>query len=244
MTGTLLIDGIEHDAESLPALAGMTIERDDPFKCKARKRIVKKLLLHESVSPSDAATERVLRKRGLGVHVVIPPDGRLVQHHDLYAEYPNHASGHNVDSVGVEIISPYYGDRWKASQAWPPPFKAPWAHKKSYIPPTPAQMMTLCALVRAVCNVSLGWLEIATDMPGIDGDNISMGPLGLSKAAIRSTPGIWAHGWTEHADGFFPALVLALAFHRGMSDADAYVEAIRLATGARGTVRFNPKTLV
>jgi hypothetical protein len=58
-------------------------------------------------------------------------------------------------------------------------------------------------------------------------------PSHKSHAWIRSTPGIFAHCLTAHADGVFPALVAYFALAKGVPRRNAYEQAKQALTGAR-----------
>jgi hypothetical protein len=79
------------------------------FKARRRAKIpVTELVLHETVTTSVKTTIAVLRRRALGVHFIIGPDGAITQHNDLALDRVAHASPHNKRSVGIEVVQPYY----------------------------------------------------------------------------------------------------------------------------------------
>ena len=71
-------------------------------------RAVTELIVHESVTRSAADTVAVLKRRKLGVHLLVAADGGVTQHGDLANDRLAHAGGHNGPSVGVEVTNPYY----------------------------------------------------------------------------------------------------------------------------------------
>jgi hypothetical protein len=247
----ILIDGVVYD--DLFGLEEVDIVQNKPFRVpKKRTRKVTKILCHESVTTDDDvatdkdSTERILRKKKCGVHVMCDAgDGQLVQHNDLSTDVLWHASNHNVDSVGVEIIDPYYETYLPKDGPWSQVIDAPWAHKGRYVVPTLAQLTTWVRFVLAITNVCAGLLEIPRTWPGVRDGKMAMTRLswlpknkGKRQDVIRSTPGIWAHGYTEHSDGFFPVLFAWLVIEGGCDYEEALDKAVELATGARGSVRL------
>jgi N-acetyl-anhydromuramyl-L-alanine amidase AmpD len=69
-------------------------------------RAVTELVVHESVTRSAADTVAVLKRRRLGVHLIVAADGRVTQHGDLAHDRLAHAGGHNGPSVGIEVTNP------------------------------------------------------------------------------------------------------------------------------------------
>lgn len=251
----VLIDGVTYD--DLFELHGIDVVQGKPFKSKPRTRPVTRIVVHESVTvDADVATdrdstERILRKNGYGVHVMCDAgDGQLVQHNDLSTDTVIHARGFNVNSIGVEVVTPYYGSLLKPGMPWTKVLDAPWAHKKRYVVPTLAQLSTLVRFIQAVTEVQAGDVYIPRLWPGVTthsectADNLlltkrtmAMGKLkGLSKHDIQTEPGIWAHAYTEHADGCFPVLFCWLVIEYGCAHGEAYELAIELASGARDSV--------
>ena len=78
------------------------------FPSKGKRARAVELVIHETVTRSVDATIAVLKKRGLGVHLVMGADGALTQHGDLATDILWHASQHNGPSFGVEVVNPYY----------------------------------------------------------------------------------------------------------------------------------------
>lgn len=250
----VIIDGVMYD--DLFELEGVDVVQGKPFKARSRTRKCTRIVVHESVTTdADVATdrdstERILRKKGLGVHVMCDAgDGQLVQHNDLSNDVVSHASGFNVNSIGVEVVTPYYGHLLKPSMPWKRVIDAPWAHKKRYVVPTLQQLSTLVRFIQAVTDVEAGMVHVPRDWPGVTetrvctDDNlqlskrsISMGRLNMAYHDRDSEPGIWAHGYTEHADGFFPVLFCWLVMEYGCAHGEAYELAIELASGARAKV--------
>ncbi len=239
---TILCDGQELDL-------GLDVARDEPFAAgRGDARLPKiQLLIHESVTHDadpiegpgdrDDQTERVLRRKKCGVHLMVGvPDADpggvvIVQHNDL-VDRLNHAGKQNAASVAVEVISPYYGPRIRPP--WTDTLTARWVHLREYVIPTRAQLEGVWAIVQALTDVCLPGLEIPRDFVGLhrEGKVLAMGRIkGSSKR-----PGIWAHHYTAHADGAFPVLYCLLR-SRGADAAEAYDRAVRLAKGAGRSVK-------
>lgn len=207
---------------------GLDELRGKPFKARPRTAPVTQVVVHESVTADHAistdadATERILRRRGLGVHLMIAPtaDGKaatLVQHNDLIADRLSHASGLNTRSIAVEMVSPYY-PRF-AKPPWGPKIKASWAHQGEYLLPPLAQVERLWNVVLALISQEL--LQLL--WPGSrDGEAPVLGRL---RKPDLLAPGIWAHHYAAHADGAWPVLYCWLRA-QGREAGDAYARAI------------------
>lgn len=213
---------------------GVRVLQGAPFAGKLRQTAaVVQVVVHESVTRSAAATERVLRKRGLGVHLMVAPDGTITQHGDLGRAKLLHSANQNGPSVGLEVVNPYYPglrDRLGLS-VWRRVLRASWAHKGRYLVPTP-QQAEACALL-------LGWLtlppasglHIERTWPGVVGGRLRMGR--LPEGTDVRGPGIWAHHYTAHADGAWPVLYAWLRIEAGLAMDVAFERACELAEGCK-----------
>lgn len=226
----------------------VAIHKDDDFKVKKkRKHVVTQIVVHENVGPDhdvledeegeeDDRTEKTLEKKGLGLHFMIgiPDDdfdaSQVVQHNDLH-DLLFHAGPLNTRSIGIEIINPYYPPASLKRLPWKHVIDAKWAHKKRYLLPTQAQMECLWRLVRGICDSSWpGGIEIPMTFVGAD-DNRGRLLMGMDKGIKTSTAGVWAHGYNNHADGFFPVLYCWLR-SRFMDPDQAYLNAVAMAKKA------------
>lgn len=231
-TETLLFNG-----ERIP-IRGVDVTQGGPFTSRVRTPSrIKQILVHESVTRSAAATESVLRRRKimvggrkranqLGVHIVIGAHGGIIQHNDL-VDRLIHAGGHNGQSIGVEIVNPYYPKNLRVGLAWSTVIRARWAHKQRYVVPTRAQLESFVAVLRALFDAGF-----PQEWPGVSGGRISMS----RHEGLRTVPGVQAHAYSAHADGAFPVLYAYLRIERGFDAGDAYAESIRLATNAGRTI--------
>jgi len=203
------------------------------FKSRSRKgRQVNEIILHESVTNNTTSTAAVLQRRGLGVHLMIAPDGHVTQHADLAHDRLAHAKSHNGPSVGVEIINPYYPKRLRASLPWRRTIKdAPWAHKRAYILPTPEQAEATSKLIAWLTSPDALGLNIPRSWIGAQRKGHVA--LGRVKGAEERAPGVYAHHYFGHADAAWPALYAWLRLEAGLPPCLAYEEAIRRATGVR-----------
>ena len=138
-------------------------------------RAVTEVVVHESVTRSAEATVRVLVRRGLGVHLVVAPDGRVTQHGDLAHDRLAHAAGHNGPSVGIEVVSPYYPAYLRDGLPWRRTLEAPWAHRGRYVLPTPEQAEALARLVGWLTSPEAEGLAIPRRWVGLDGTRLAMG---------------------------------------------------------------------
>lgn len=218
---------------------------DDQFKARARPRHACQIVIHESVThdplvldPGDKpdATERVLNRRGLGVHFMIGVDsdgtGVVVQHNPIN-DAVAHIGALNPASIGIEVVSPYYPlSNGKAPAPWSDVIDAPWAHKGRYVLPLPEQCEQLFQLIETICE----WFPMMRPVPALDTTT--------NTYRLTQVHRTWSGGWTAahahiggHADGAWPLLYVVLR-RRGHSPAAAYEIAATLATGAHDVVRL------
>jgi hypothetical protein len=212
-----------------------------------RGRAVNMAVGHESVTSTWRSTQEVLARRGLGVHLMVteevcPSEGvRVTQHADLLWTRLAHAAGQNGPSVGIEYVSPYYPEaRTQIEAELPTITPAGWSDAgrdglKGYrmLPPRMLEAGTIL----------LEWLTMPEGPVGIPREW-----RGLDKAAkafalnrIGGTPrrpGIWAHTYTDHADGAIPILYAWLRLERSMSAEDAYRTAMELGRTPRRTANL------
>jgi len=166
---------------------------------------VRHIVLHESAGGIDyRKTAASLNRRGLGVHVMVLPDGGLTCHADLALAVLIHANQCNATAVGIEIINPYAPGRAK------PPFGAtipaewwtwvPAGGAREYLLPTPAQMATLARLIPWLCEACNVPLAFPTSGLGPRQTRID----GWKDRAIPPA-GVVAHrDFAGHADGRWP----------------------------------------
>ena len=194
---------------------------------------VTEVVLHESVTRSAADTVSVLKRRGLGVHLIVAPDGRVTQHGDLANERLAHAGGHNGPSVGIEVVNPYYPTHLRDGLPWSRIIDAPWAHRDRYVLPTPEQAEATARLIGWLTSPAAEGLSIPRTWRGVDGTRLAMGRVA---GGDQRRPGVWAHHYFHHADGAWLALYAWLRLEAGLASCTAYEEAARRATGARRSV--------
>lgn len=224
---------------ALPVPAGLDVRNfADPkvFKFEGRSRVgqpVTELVIHESVTRSASSTVAVLKRRELGVHLVLAPDGRITQHGDLAHARLAHAGGHNGPSVGVEVVNPYYPYLLRDDLPWSRTIPAPWAHGGAYVLPTPAQAEATAQLVAWLTSPAAEGLSIPRAWMGLSGGRLRMG---VVSGADQRRPGVYAHHYFAHADGAWLALYAWLRLEAGLEPNLAYEEATRRATNARGSI--------
>jgi len=195
-------------------------------------RAVTEVVVHESVTRSAADTVSVLKRRKLGVHLIVAPDGGITQHGDLALDRLAHAGGHNGPSVGVEVVSPYYPQYLRDDLPWSRVIDAPWAHRCRYVLPTPEQAEATARLVGWLTSSAAG-LSIPRTWRGLEGTRLAMGRV---SDGDQRRPGVWAHHYFHHADGAWLVLYAWLRLEAGLTSCTAYEEAARRATGARRNV--------
>jgi hypothetical protein len=196
---------------------------------------VTELVIHETVTRSVADTVAVLQKRGLSVHLIMGPDGALTQHGDLGDETLWHAGDHNGRSVGVEVVNPYYPKYLTSGMAWGRTIDAGWAHERRYVLPTPAQAEATARLTAWITSPAARGLTIPRRWIGVSDGRLTLGRV---PGAERAAPGIYAHTFFNHADGAWLVLYAWLRLEAGMSEAEAYAEAVRLATTRERSVKL------
>jgi len=193
---------------------------------------VTELVIHESVTRSAADTVAVLRQRKLGVHLVLDEHGGFTQHGDLAADRLAHASQHNGPSIGIEVVTPYYPSYLKSGMAWSTVIDAPWAHKKKYVLPTPAQAEAVARFIEWVTSHA-STLAIPRTWIGLAGSALAMGTV---ESATKLRPGLYAHHYFGHADGAWLVLYAWLRLEAGLAPEAACDEAVQRATGVRRRV--------
>jgi len=232
-------NGLVVAGRMLPAPPGLDVtnfEASEVHRFTGRDRsgrTVNELVLHESVTTSVETTVRVLKRRKLGVHLIVAPDGRVTQHGDLAHDRLAHAGGHNGPSVGVEVVSPYYPRYLRDGHPWSRVIDAPWAHRDQYVLPTPEQAEAIARLVGWLTSEAAEGLAIPRAWRGLEGSNLAMGRV---RDGDRREPGIWAHHYFHHADGAWPVLYAWLRLEAGLAPCAAYEEAVRRATEVRRRV--------
>lgn len=164
------------------------------------------VLLHQSVTRSRKGTERVLQKRGLGVCALIEPNGRLTVYGDLGARRTAHGNERNNNSVGLEIVNPYYpsstgGNRY-APRPWSDVRAGRTAHKGYEIVDTDEQIATAAAFLEFICGQTFEGpgnrsIEIPRAFP-TTGDEPTRGHRAWFD---QSVGGVLAHG---HRPGTYP----------------------------------------
>jgi hypothetical protein len=203
------------------------------FRCRDRAgKPVTELVIHETVTRSAEETVAVLKKRKLSVHLILDEHGRFTQHGDLANDNLAHASQHNVASVGIEVVNPYYPSYLKPGMAWSTVIDAPWAHKKKYVLPTPAQAEAVARFVEWVTSPAAG-LAIPRTWIGLAGTKLAMAEV---ESAAKLKPGVYAHHYFGHADGSLLVLYAWLRLEAGLAPDVAFAEAVRRGTGVRWNV--------
>ncbi len=188
------------------------------FRCRRRdKKAVDKIIIHETVTTSVYRTVKVLRRKGLGVHFIVGPNGHITQHGDLGTDWLYHAGSHNRSSIGIDIVNPYYPKYLKNGLPWTEVIDAPWAHRGNYVLPTPEQLEATTSLIQELTlNTDL---HIPATWIGLQDNKISMGRVAIAQ---KKQAGIYAHHYFAHADGAWPVLYAWLRLEVGMTSDEAY----------------------
>jgi len=226
------------DGARVAAPAGLRVRTylEDPslaFRGSPRRKTVNELVIHETVTRDVPSTLRILRRRKLGTHFVVAPDGEVLQLADPVLVRLEHAAPHNVRSVGVEIVNPVEPRLLRKNLPWRRSIKAKWASGGAYVLPTPAQAEANAALIDALTKGTIAGLEVPRTWCGLDQGRLAMGRVKGAKAA---RPGIYAHCNFHHADGAWPGLYAWLRLEAGLSAEVAFERAVDLASGIERNV--------
>ena len=196
-------------------------------------RAVTELVLHETVTRSVDDTVDILKRRKLGVHLIVGPDGRVTQHADLANDRLSHARGHNSRSVGLELVNPYE-PRWlQPGMPWVRVIDASWAEGGQYVLPTPEQAEATAKLIRWMTAPAAEGLSVPRRWIGLEAGQLAMDRV---SGADKPRPGVYAHTYWDHRDGAWLALYSWLRCEAGYAPCRAYEVAVLLAEGARGSV--------
>jgi len=198
------------------------------FRGSPRRRTVNELVIHETVTRDVRSTLRILRRRKLGAHFVIAPDGEVLQLADPVKVRLEHAAPHNVRSVGVEIVNPVEPRLLRRRLPWRGTIKATWASGRAYVLPTPEQAEATVLLMGALTSGTITGIEVPRTWCGLGRDTLAMGRVEGSEAP---RPGIYAHSYFHHADGAWPVLYAWLRLEAGLPPDDAFDRAVQLASG-------------
>jgi len=233
-TSSFIVAGVP-----LPSPTSLTVTNFlDPsvprFRGRNRRgRVVNEFVVHETVTRSAADTIQVLQQRGLGVHMIMGPNGEITQHGDLADDTLWHASQHNPVSVGIEVVNPYYPKYLRSGLPWTQVINAGWAHEGRYVVPTPQQAEAVAQLIGWTTSPAAAGLAIPRTWIGRSGSTLAMGRV---TGADKLRPGIYAHTYFGHADGSWLVLYAFLRIEKGRAPAQAYTEAIQIATTSQRSV--------
>lgn len=171
-----------------------------------RSQLLTTFVLHETSGNSATGCKDTLRKKGLGIHLILGKDGRISNHADLASEIAWHASQCNPVSVGMEIVNPYRPEL--ASDPHGPVIPAEWwtwvpkNEKRLYVCPLDIQMNVILALVPWLCDK----LGIPVRFPTSNLNKAKQQITGWRSPPLgwnaKPGPGIVAHrDFSSHADG-------------------------------------------
>ena len=233
-----IVGAVRQYSSTVPVLTWEDDPLASPRLTKPGTRgLVDRLVVHETCDDVGAAdTLATLRKRKLTVHMINDAHGQVTQHADLLTDIAQHAQELNGRSIGVECDNPYYPTWNRSRDVWTDVIDAPWAHAlpntaRRYVVPTLETAESMAALIEYLTTASLPGIQIPRRWVGLKN-----GRLSFSQAPHATGPGIYAHQYTGHADGAWLVLYAYLRVECGFAPADARAEAVRLATGASGSV--------
>jgi hypothetical protein len=196
--------------------------------CRSPKDVTE-IIVHETAAqmPYDVADleKTANNSKPLGVHFSIDRDGTIRQHNDV-VDWLRHASGHNDVSVAIEILNPgpLKNTARDASQLptikktkWPSLGNSAPDEIRTYVLPTHDQVEAAAQLIHWLTGSSEGHgLGIPSDWIGMNSDGKHF-LMDNNFKDSTTNPGIWAHGYFDHADGYFIVLYawLRLASNQG-----------------------------
>jgi len=224
---TLLLDGASTEVSNLRVRSFV----DDPtlkFVGTKRKVPVSEIIVHETVTRDVKATLRVLRRRKLGAHFMIAPDGEVLQLADPVATRLEHAAPHNVRSVGIEIVNPVEPRFLRKRLPWTRTLRGIWAPGGHYVLPTLAQAEACAGLLESLTRTHTARFAVPRTWHGLTGTRLAMGRV---RGSERPGAGIYAHGYFRHQDGAWPVLYAWLRLEAGLSPDEAFEQAAQLASG-------------
>jgi len=204
---------------------------DDPtlnFVGTKRKARVTEIIVHETVTRDVKTTLRVLRRRRLGVHFLIAPDGEVLQLADPVTTRLEHAAPHNVRSVGIEIVNPVEPRFLRKGLPWTRTLRGAWAPQGHYVLPTIAQAEACAGLLDALTRAHTARLAVSRTWQGLRGTGLAMGRVTGSE---RPASGIYAHCYFRHHDGAWPVLYAWLRLEASLAPEEAFERAVELASG-------------
>jgi hypothetical protein len=200
------------------------------FSSKGTRQRATELVVHDSVTRSVDATVSVLQQRGLGVHLILGPDGVFYQYGDLGDVLWHAGPVHNHPSIGVEVVNPYYPRLLRSGLPWERVIDAPWADEGRYVLPTPAQAEAISDLVRWTTSSPARGVEVPRSWPGLRGGCVQLGV--LDDAVEAPLPGVLAHHYFGHSDGAWLVLYAWLRLEARLPPGEAFEQAARRASGA------------
>lgn len=193
---------------------------------------VTEIIVHETAGPARdvATTIRSLKRRKLGVHFIIGPEGEITQHADLVHDAVSHAGPHNKRAVGIEVFNPYY-PKYLKSGPWEKVIDARWAHGRKYVVPVIEQLEALYQLLTFLTQTKTERFDVPWSIIGLDvaKKRLSMSRVPWTKWGKK--PGIYAHAAFAHADGAFPLLYCLI--READPDLAAWELAVNLAEGSK-----------
>lgn len=224
----IVLDGQQASAPDSMRVRTFVEDPSLAFSGSKRRKTVSELIVHETVTRDVSTTLRVLRRRRLGAHFIIAPDGEVLQAADPVTTRLEHAAPHNAASIGIEIVNPVEPRFLRPKLPWKRTVKATWAVGGSYVLPTPEQAETCAALIDTLTAVPGHGIAIPRSWRGLQGSRLVMGRVSGSRAP---RPGVYAHSYFHHADGAWPVLYAWLRLEARLSPEAAFERATELASG-------------
>lgn len=217
--------------------------QDEPFPW-SKKQTPHRAAIHETAGGGyavddpvqDDSAERTLRAKGCSTHLMLGmaldfKSAVLAQHNPLDQQLV-HGGALNKDSVGIDVVNPYYPHELFNGEGV---IHAAWAHKKKYTLPYPEQMQALHLIVQELWQAGLlGDSDAPINFPAVKGSSFMFGPF---KGFDPNASGVIAHSSVPaHADGGFPVLFLYLC--QFLRWDQAYEEAVIMAESASSTKAY------
>ena len=235
----IIMGGQGYDPGSLKVNNWIDHEPGDyRFVNKRRTGPVTEIVVHETVTCNQMQTLRVLAPpsktnpggRDLGVHFIVAPDGVVFQNGDALDDLTWHASQHNGPSIGIEVVNPYEPRLMQSGGPFKTVLSAPWAAGGEYVVPTIESAETVKKMIEFFTTPRENMpprLQIPLKWIGLINGRMALGRVAM---AAKTSPGIYAHMYFEHADGSWLLLYAWLRIAAGLSSTDAYAVAMARAT--------------
>jgi hypothetical protein len=218
----------EITSDPIPETLASWIVKQKDFNSSKRRRNIDLIIVHDSCTSSTKGMVRTLRKKRLGTHFSVDPNGKTTQYVSIDRRTA-HASPWNDRSIGLDMIVPcrfngkkYGSGKWGVAPKLPKglwskrcysPFPFGW--KSQLVIPTSSALERAYQTVKAIIKAkpTIPWKFAA-----LRGDKMYFGNV------PANATGIVAHGQISNnrSDGRVTVYYMWLRKTKGMSQSAAY----------------------